>query len=92
VEFGDVFTIRLLTARPTVVAAAPVLVPRHGPLARVPMRNRPKEFEMNVAERQLAVVVAGSPKNKIQTAAAGVIPDSTKAETRRKMAEPGSDE
>jgi short-subunit dehydrogenase len=37
-------------------------------------------------------VVAGSLKNKIQTAAAGVIPDSLKAEMHRKMAEPGSDE
>jgi hypothetical protein len=47
---------------------------------------------MNVAERQLAVGVAGSLKNKIQTAAAGVIPDSTKAEMQRRMAKPGSDE
>jgi short-subunit dehydrogenase len=37
-------------------------------------------------------VVAGSLKNKLQTAVAGVIPDSTKAEMHRKMAEPGSDE
>jgi short-subunit dehydrogenase len=36
-------------------------------------------------------VVAGSLKNKLQTAVAGVIPDSTKAEMHRKMAEPGSD-
>lgn len=37
-------------------------------------------------------VVAGSLKNKLQTAVAGVVPDSTKAEMHRKMAEPGSDE
>jgi short-subunit dehydrogenase len=37
-------------------------------------------------------VVAGSLKNKLQTAVAGVIPDSRKAEMHRKMAEPGSDE
>jgi short-subunit dehydrogenase len=37
-------------------------------------------------------VVAGSLKNKVQAAAAGVIPDSMKAEMHRKMAEPGSDE
>jgi short-subunit dehydrogenase len=36
-------------------------------------------------------VVAGSLKNKLQTAVAGVIPDSTKAEMHRRMAEPGSD-
>jgi short-subunit dehydrogenase len=36
-------------------------------------------------------VVAGSLKNKLQTAVAGVIPDSAKAEMHRKMAEPGSD-
>jgi short-subunit dehydrogenase len=36
-------------------------------------------------------VVAGSLKNKLQTAVAGVIPDSTKAKMHRKMAEPGSD-
>ncbi|HVX33104.1 MAG TPA: hypothetical protein VHA80_08185 [Solirubrobacterales bacterium] len=36
-------------------------------------------------------VVAGSLKNKVQTAVAGVIPDSVKAEVHRKMAEPGSD-
>jgi short-subunit dehydrogenase len=35
-------------------------------------------------------VVAGSVKNKLQTAVAGVIPDSVKAEMHRKMAEPGS--
>jgi short-subunit dehydrogenase len=37
-------------------------------------------------------VVAGSLKNKVQAAVAGVVPDSTKAEMHRKMAEPGSDE
>jgi short-subunit dehydrogenase len=37
-------------------------------------------------------VVAGSLKNKLQAAVAGVIPDSAKAEMHRKMAEPGSDE
>jgi short-subunit dehydrogenase len=37
-------------------------------------------------------VVAGSLKNKLQTAVAGVIPDSMKAEMHRKMAEPGTDE
>jgi uncharacterized protein len=37
-------------------------------------------------------VVAGSLKNKVQAAAAGVLPDSMKAEMHRKMAEPGSDE
>jgi short-subunit dehydrogenase len=37
-------------------------------------------------------VVAGSPKNKLQTAVAGAIPDSMKAEMHRKMAELGSDE
>ncbi|HEX3735910.1 MAG TPA: SDR family NAD(P)-dependent oxidoreductase [Solirubrobacterales bacterium] len=37
-------------------------------------------------------VVGGSLKNKLQTAVAGVIPDSMKAEMHRKMAEPGSDE
>lgn len=37
-------------------------------------------------------VVAGSLKNKLQTAVAGVVPDSTKAEMHRRMAEPGSDE
>jgi hypothetical protein len=31
-------------------------------------------------------------KNKVQTAVAGVIPDSLKAEMHRKMAEPGSAE
>ncbi|HTT95617.1 MAG TPA: hypothetical protein VMF55_13165 [Solirubrobacterales bacterium] len=36
-------------------------------------------------------VVAGSLKNKLQTAVAGVVPDSVKAEMHRKMAEPGSD-
>jgi short-subunit dehydrogenase len=36
-------------------------------------------------------VVAGSLKNKVQAAAAGVIPDRMKAEMHRKMAEPGSD-
>jgi len=36
-------------------------------------------------------VVAGSLKNKVQAAAAGVIPDSMKAEMHRGMAEPGSD-
>jgi short-subunit dehydrogenase len=35
-------------------------------------------------------VVGGSLKNKLQTAVAGVIPDSVKAEMHRKMAEPGS--
>jgi short-subunit dehydrogenase len=35
-------------------------------------------------------VVAGSLKNKLQTAVAGVIPDSRKAEMHRKMAEPGT--
>jgi short-subunit dehydrogenase len=35
-------------------------------------------------------VVGGSLKNKVQTAVAGVIPDSMKAEMHRKMAEPGS--
>jgi uncharacterized protein len=37
-------------------------------------------------------VVAGSLKNKLQTAVAGVIPDSRKAEMHRNMAEPGSAE
>jgi short-subunit dehydrogenase len=37
-------------------------------------------------------VVGGSLKNKLQTAVAGVIPDSMKAEMHRKMAEPGSAE
>jgi short-subunit dehydrogenase len=37
-------------------------------------------------------VVAGSLKNKLQTAVSGVIPDSMKAEMHRKMAEPGSAE
>jgi short-subunit dehydrogenase len=37
-------------------------------------------------------VVAGSLKNKLQAAVAGVIPDSTKAEMHRNMAEPGSAE
>lgn len=37
-------------------------------------------------------VVAGSLKNKVQAAAASVIPDKLKAEMHRKMAEPGSDE
>jgi short-subunit dehydrogenase len=37
-------------------------------------------------------VVAGSLKNKLQTAVAGVIPDSAKAEMHRNMAEPGSAE
>src|SRR6201747_2367314 len=37
-------------------------------------------------------VVGGSMKNKLQTAVAGVIPDSAKAEMHRKMAEPGSGE
>jgi short-subunit dehydrogenase len=37
-------------------------------------------------------VVGGSLKNKVQTAVAGVIPDSVKAEMHRKMAEPGSAE
>jgi short-subunit dehydrogenase len=37
-------------------------------------------------------VVAGSVKNKLQAVAAGVIPDSMKAEMHRKMAEPGSAE
>lgn len=37
-------------------------------------------------------VVAGSLKNKVQAAAAGVIPDKLKAEMHRRMAEPGSDE
>ncbi|MBS1844114.1 MAG: SDR family NAD(P)-dependent oxidoreductase [Actinobacteria bacterium] len=37
-------------------------------------------------------VVAGSMKNKVQAAAAGVIPDKVKAEMHRRMAEPGSDE
>jgi short-subunit dehydrogenase len=37
-------------------------------------------------------VVGGSLKNKLQTAVAGVIPDSAKAEMHRKMAEPGSAE
>jgi short-subunit dehydrogenase len=37
-------------------------------------------------------VVAGSVKNKVQAAAASLIPDSKKAEMHRKMAEPGSDE
>jgi hypothetical protein len=36
-------------------------------------------------------VVAGSLKNKVQAAAAGVIPDKVKAEMHRRMAEPGSD-
>jgi short-subunit dehydrogenase len=35
-------------------------------------------------------VVGGSLKNKLQTAAAGVIPDSMKAQMHRNMAEPGS--
>jgi short-subunit dehydrogenase len=35
-------------------------------------------------------VVAGSLMNKVQAAAAGVIPDKVKAELHRKMAEPGS--
>jgi short-subunit dehydrogenase len=35
-------------------------------------------------------VVAGSLKNKLQAAVAGVVPDSMKAEMHRKMAEPGS--
>jgi uncharacterized protein len=35
-------------------------------------------------------VVGGSLKNKVQTAVAGVIPDSVKAEMHRKMAKPGS--
>ena len=35
-------------------------------------------------------VVGGSMKNKLQTAVAGVIPDSAKAEMHRKMAEPGT--
>jgi short-subunit dehydrogenase len=37
-------------------------------------------------------VVGGSLKNKVQTAVAGVIPDSMKAEMHRKMAKPGSAE
>jgi short-subunit dehydrogenase len=37
-------------------------------------------------------VVGGSLKNKVQTAVAGVIPDSMKAEMHRNMAEPGSAE
>jgi uncharacterized protein len=37
-------------------------------------------------------VVGGSLKNKVQTAVAGVIPDSVKAQVHRKMAEPGSGE
>jgi short-subunit dehydrogenase len=37
-------------------------------------------------------VVAGALKNKLQSALAGVIPDSAKAEMHRKMAEPGSAE
>ena len=35
-------------------------------------------------------IVAGSIKNKIQSAAAQIIPETTKAEMHRKMAEPGS--
>jgi hypothetical protein len=35
-------------------------------------------------------VVAGSFKNKVQVAAGRVLPDSTKAEKHREMAEPGS--
>jgi short-subunit dehydrogenase len=37
-------------------------------------------------------VVGGSLKNKLQTAVAGVVPDSVKAEMHRKMAAPGSGE
>jgi short-subunit dehydrogenase len=37
-------------------------------------------------------VVGGSLKNKVQSAVAGIIPDSVKAEMHRKMAKPGTDE
>jgi short-subunit dehydrogenase len=47
-------------------------------------------YEALMAGRQK--VVAGSLKNKLQTAVAGVIPDSAKAEMHRHMADPGSDE
>ena len=36
-------------------------------------------------------VVAGPPKNRLQTVIAGAVPDSAKAELHRVMAEPGSD-
>lgn len=164
-EFDDVFTIRLPTARPTVVAATPESVAalleadpatahagearrtldhagplpgrlqrleflraeiRRGDPQRAPdtgvtitaLMPGPTETEIcaraGMADTKVGSgekddraevgrqgfealmagkekVVAGSLKHKLQTAVAGVIPDSTKAEMHRKMAEPGSD-
>lgn len=107
VEFGDVFTIRLLTARPTVVAAAAAreavdgrrpgtASSRRSPdVSSAPSRGLLGPATTTRSDAPMAgkeKVVAGSLKNKLQTAVAGVIPDSTKAETHRKMAAPGSNE
>jgi short-subunit dehydrogenase len=59
----------------------------------------PKDDPAEVAEQGFEAlmkgddhVVAGSVKNKVQAVAAKVLPDTTKAEMHRKMAEPGSGE
>ncbi|MBN9622953.1 MAG: hypothetical protein J0H06_08375 [Actinobacteria bacterium] len=63
---------------------------RHGPPAPGSSGGVSPGYDALMAGKEK--VVGGSLKDRLQTAVAGVIPDSTKGEMHRTKAKPGSDE